>query len=137
MDEPEKLDQTIETFRIWRKESGCSPVAEKRTFGIAQSNAEARPIQIFRFDICGEVDADIPDNAYGVINKEIPAGRYAKLRHKGSLDTIDQKVKAIYRNWLPSTQECKLDAPVFFEYLNVGPAIPENKRITDIYFPLR
>lgn len=136
-DEPEKLDQSIEIFRAWRKESGCSPVTEKRTFGLAHSNPEARPVQTFRFDICGEVDTDIPENAQGVINKEISAGRYAKLRHKGSLDTIELKVNAIYRNWLPSTQECKRDSPIFFEYLNVSPEAPESELMTDIYFPLR
>jgi len=133
----EKLEQSIETFREWRIESGCSPVSKKRTFGIAHSNPEARPMQKFHFDICGEVDVTIPDNAYGVMNKEIPAGRYAKLRHNGSLDSINLKVNAIYRNWLPSTQECKRDSPIFFEYLNIGDEVPDNELITDIYFPLK
>ena len=93
--EPEKLEQSIEQFKAWRNESGCSPVTEKRTFGIAHSNPEARPIQTFRFDICGEVDADITDNAYCVVNKEIPAGRCAKLRHKGSLEPLAKLFKPI------------------------------------------
>jgi len=135
-DGPETVEQSIETFRVWRKESGCSSVAEKRTFGVAHSNPDARPVQKFRFDICGEVDADIPDNAYGVVNREISAGRYAKLRHKGSLETINLKVNALYRDWLPTMQECKRDAPIFFEYLNVSPAVPESALMTDIYFPL-
>ena len=137
LDEPEKLEQSIEKFRAWRKESGYSPVTEKRTFGVTHSNPEARPVEKFHFDICGEVDADIPDNVYGVINKEIPAGRYAKLRHKGELDTINLKVNTLSRNWLPSTQECRGDSPIFFEHLNVGRAVPDSELITDIYFPLR
>ncbi len=134
---PEKLEQSIETFREWRKESGYSPVAKKRTFGVAHSNPEARPVQKFHFDICGEVDVTVSDNAYGVTNKEIPAGRYAKLRHSGSLGSINLKVNAIYRNWLPGTQECKRDSPVFFEYLNIGDEAQDRELITDIYFPLK
>jgi len=134
--EPETLERSIEAFRVWRKEGGCSPVAEKRTFGVTHSNPDARPVQKFRFDICGEVDADIPDNAYGVINREIAAGRYAKLRHKGSLETIQLKVNALYRDWLPTTQESKRDAPIFFEYLNVSSTVPNSELMTDIYFPL-
>jgi len=135
--EPETLDQSVESFRAWREESGCSPVAEKRTFGVAHSDPDARPVQSFRFDICGEVDADIVENSYGVINSEIAAGRFARVRHTGSHDTLYLKVKDIYRSWLPATQEVKRDAPVFFEYLNFVPEVSEAELITDIYFPLR
>lgn len=134
--EPETVAQSIEKFSLWRKESGDS-LTEKRRFGIAHSNLEARSAEKFHFDICGEVDAEVPDNEHGVVNKEIAAGRYAKLRHNGSLDTIHIKVNDLSRNWLPSTQECKGDAPIFFEYLNVSPATLESERMTDIYFPLR
>ncbi|NWF37131.1 GyrI-like domain-containing protein [Mariprofundus sp. KV] len=137
LDTAETVAQSIEKFREWREESGCSPVTEKRSFGIAQSNPEARVAETFHFDICGEVDADVPDNAYGVLNKEIAAGRYAKLRHKGSLATINLKVNALSRDWLPTTQECRGDSPIFFEYLNIGLAAPDSELITDIYFPLR
>jgi len=137
LDKPETLDASIEIFRTWRKESGYSPVATKRTFGVRLSNPEAQPVQTFRFDICGEVDADIAENDYGVVNKEIAGGCYAKLRHKGSHDTLNQSVNTLYRTWLPNSDEVKRDAPIFFEYLNLEADIPESKRMTDIYFPLK
>jgi len=135
--DPETLELSIERFRAWRKESGSSPVAWMRTFGVAHSNPEARPAQKFRFDICGEVDAEIAENAYGVINKQIAAGRCAKVRHTGPHDTLQLDVNTIYRSWLPSSEEVRRDAPIFFEYLNVVPEVAENELITDIYFPLR
>ena len=135
--EPETLEKSVESFRTWRRESAYSPVTEKRTFGVAHSNPDARPVQSFRFDICGEVDAEIAENSYGVINREIPAGRCARVRHTGSHDTLHLKVKDIYRSWLPATQEVKRDAPIFFEYLNFMPEVAETELITDIYFPLR
>ncbi|MDT8375810.1 MAG: GyrI-like domain-containing protein [Mariprofundaceae bacterium] len=135
--EPETLEKSVESFRAWRRESGCSPVTEKRTFGVAYSDPEARPLQSFRFDICGEVDADIAENSYGVMNSEIPAGRCARVRHTGSYDTLHLKVKDIYRSWLPATQEIRRDAPIFFEYLNFAPEVSESELVTDIYFPLR
>jgi len=135
--EPETLGQSVESFRAWRKESGCSPVSEKRSFGVAHSNPDVRPTQPFRFDICGEIDADIAENSYGVINKEIPAGRCAKVRHTGSHDGLQSVVNSISRDWLPSSESVKRDAPIFFEYLNVVPEVAESKLITDIYFPLR
>ena len=135
--EPETLESSIESFRAWRRESGCSPVAEKRTFGVAHSDPDARPVQSFRFDICGEIDADIPENSYGVINSEIAAGRFARVRHTGSHDTLHLTVKEIHRSWLPATQEVRRDAPIFFEYLNFAPDVAETKLMTDIYFPLK
>jgi len=135
--EPETLEQSVEVFRAWRKESGCSPVNKKRTFGVAHTNPEARPIQKFRFDICGEIDTEIAENAYGVINKEIPAGRCARLRHRGSHDSLNLEVNALYRSWLPSSEEVKRDDPIFFEYVNFMPEVRESELITDIYFPLK
>ena len=135
--EPETLIQSVETFRTWRKESGCSPVATKRTFGVARSNAEAKPVQAFHFDVCAEIEADVPENEYGVINKEIEGGRYARMRHKGSRSLLNEKANAIFRNWLPSSDEGKRDAPVFFEYLNILADVPESEMLTDIFVPLK
>ena len=137
LDEPETLEQSIEVFRTWRKESGCSPISTKRTFGVAHSRAEVMPPQPFRFDICAEVDEDIAGNSYGVLNKDIEGGRYARLRHKGSHDNLEQKVNALYRTWLPNSDELKRDAPLFFEYVNLTPDALERELITDIYFPLK
>ncbi len=135
---PDQLQQSIDIFNSWRKESGYSPVATKRSFGMRYSNPEVMPIQDFHFAICGEVDVDIPENEQGICNQEIPAGRYAKLRHVGSPDTLQLKVDALCRAWLPSSDECQRDnSPLFFEYLNYLPEVPENEYITDIYLPLK
>ena len=135
--EPETLERSVENFRDWRRNSSCSPVAEKRTFGVAHSDPEARTPEQFRFDICGEVDADVAENSFGVLNKEIAGGRYARLRHTGTHDDLQLKVNQLYRSWLPSTQEVKGDAAIFFEYINFVPEVAEAELITDIYFPLR
>lgn len=137
LDKPETLKQSIEMFRKWRKESDFSPISQKRTFGVAQSRPEVMPAQPFSFDICGEVDADVPENSYGVLNKEIEGGRYARLRHKGSHDNLEQKVNALYRTWLPNSDEMKRDAPFFFEYINFMSDALDSEHITDIYFPLK
>ena len=55
LDDPDTLEQSIAVFRTWRKESGCSPISEKRTFGVAHSRPEVKPTQRFHFNICAEV----------------------------------------------------------------------------------
>ena len=134
---PDTLNHSVETFRDWRKDSGCSPVATKRTFGVAQSDPEAKPAQTFHFDVCAEIEREVPENDYGVITKTIAGGRYARMRHKGSHDTLNEKVNSLFRNWLPASDEGKGDGPVFFEYINITVDVPESELQTDIYVPLK
>ncbi|MCS5932541.1 GyrI-like domain-containing protein [Klebsiella pneumoniae subsp. pneumoniae] len=58
------------------------------------------------------------ENAFGVINGEIPGGRCAVVRHHGSLDTLANSVWFLYRDWLPASGETLRDFPVYFRYLN-------------------
>ena len=63
------VNETAARFIEWRKTSGLSPVRSSRTFGIAPHDPATTEAQDFRFFICGEVTAPIPeDNAFGVVN---------------------------------------------------------------------
>ena len=46
-----------------------------------------------------------PDNAFGVVNNTLPAGRCALLRHHGSLDGLSEGAHYLYREWLPASGE--------------------------------
>ncbi|MDQ6979147.1 MAG: GyrI-like domain-containing protein [Mariprofundaceae bacterium] len=137
VNELETLDQSMAFFRAWQKDSGCLPTTPTRMFGVALSDPDVRPIESFRFAICSEIDTDIAENSFGVMNRKISAGRCAKVRHIGSRDTLQLKVNDLKRSWLPSREEVKRDNPIFFEYLNFMPEVSENRLLTDIYFPLR
>jgi hypothetical protein len=63
------------------------------------------PPELFRFDICGEVDSAVPENPQGVITKRIPGGRCARVRHISSTDRIGESVYPLYRKWLPESGE--------------------------------
>ena len=128
---------SVRTFIDWRKGSGFSPVSRCRTFGIPHSDPDTTPPENFRFDICGEVDSPIPENPQGVINKQIPGGRCARLRHIGSTDEIKRSVLALYQEWLPESGEELRDFPVFFHYVKRVPEVPEHEQVTDIYLPLQ
>src|SRR5690606_14651884 len=90
----------------------------------------------FRFDICGAVKTDVPDNPQGVIGKTIPGGRCALIRHHGSTDTINDTVRPLYAQWLPSSGEQLRDFPCFFHYIERMPKVAEHEQITDVYLPL-
>lgn len=134
---PDLIMDSVAHFIDWRKSSGLSPIAISRTFGMVYSDPETTPTEEFRFDICGEVDAAVPENPQGVITKTIPAGRCARVRHYGSTDRIGESAYYLYRDWLPDSGEELRDFPLFFHYIKKLPDVPEHEQVTDVYLPLR
>jgi AraC family transcriptional regulator len=133
----ERLNDSVAQFIKWRKETQLSPVETSNTYGIAYDDPATTLPEQFRFDICGEVKQNIPVNSYGVINKEIPNGDCAVIRHLGSRDHMEEKIYYLYREWLPGSGRELRDFPLFFHYINLFPKVPESKLITDIYLPLK
>lgn len=135
--DPALLNGSVARFMEWRKESGLSPVARSRTFGVPYNDPNKTPPAEFRFDICGSVHAPVPANRHGLITKAIPGGRCAMTRHLGSLDRISDTVYGLYRDWLPrSGEECR-DFPVYFKYMNLKPETQEHALVTNVYLPLK
>lgn len=134
---PETLMASVTRFIAWRRSSGDSPVATQRTFGIAHDDPAATEPERFRFDICGELARPLSPNTAGVVERVIPAGRCAVVRHLGSTDAIGGSVRALYTDWLPQSGEEPRDFPPFFHYVSRMPAVPEHEQVTDIYLPLR
>jgi AraC family transcriptional regulator len=134
---PELVNDSARLFIQWRKESRLSPKQTSKTFGVAYDDPDTAEPAAFRFDICGSVTSDVPANPQGVINKVIPGGRCAVLRHLGSHDRIGESVYSLYREWLPASGEGLRDFPLFFHYLNLTPETPEHELVTDIYLPLK
>lgn len=133
----ELLNHSISLFIEWRKSNNLSPVKTCNTYGIAFGDPKTTPPQEFRFDVCGEIKRDVPENPQGVINKSIPAGRCAKLRHLGSRDNMETKIYYLYRDWLVLSGEKLRDFPCYFHYINLFPEVSEHELITDIYLPIQ
>lgn len=133
----EGVNDSARIFIDWRKSSGLSPRDRCRTFGIAFDNPETTEPEAFRFDICGEIEGEVPENPQGVVKKQIPGGRCAIVRHLGSHGQIVETVTFLYRNWMPGSGEELRDFPVYFHYLNFIGETPEHELITDVYLPLK
>lgn len=133
---PTLVNDSVRKFVDWREQSGQSPVASSRTFGIPHGNPDTTPAEDFRFEICGEIDEAVAPNAFGVRELVIPSGRCAVVRHTGSTDHIGESIYPIYRDWLPASGEELRDCPLFFQYLSVYPETPQDQWQTDIFIPL-
>jgi AraC family transcriptional regulator len=128
---------SVQTFITWRKASKLSPVETNMTIGVPYSDPATTKPDAFRFDICAEVESDVPSNPQGVVTKFIPGGRCAVARHHGSTDAVSETVWALYNAWLPSSGESLRDFPVFFHYIDRMPAVEEHLQVTDVYLPLQ
>ncbi|MBK5072515.1 AraC family transcriptional regulator [Budviciaceae bacterium CWB-B4] len=68
---------------------------------------------------------------------KLAAGRYARYRHTGPYNTLEQAYNTFYGQWLPdSGYECA-DLPPFEIYINSPYDTPEADLITDIYMPVK
>jgi AraC family transcriptional regulator len=134
---PATLQQSVQRFITWRKETGLSPVATSQTYGIAYDDPQTTAPKDFRFDICGAVVASVPDNGHGIVTKVIPGGRCAVVRHTGSPDHIAGSVYHLYRTWLPQSGEEPRDFPIYFHYLNLRQDTPEHELLTEVHLPLK
>jgi AraC family transcriptional regulator len=134
---PGRVSESVRRFIQWRMQSGQSPVASSRSFGIPFGNPETTPADEFRFAICGEINEAVAANEYGVTERVIPGGRCVVVRHVGSPDHIAESIYPIYRDWLPSSGEELRDQPLFFDYLSIYPETPQDQWQTDIYVPLQ
>lgn len=134
--DPATLGDSIQRFIEWRRENGVLPDTS-RTFNLVYDDPETTPPAEYRFDLGAEVRQPVRANRWNIAAKSIPAGRCARLRHRGGDDTLGASVEYLYRQWLAGSGEELRDFPLFFERVRFYPEVPENDMITDIYLPLK
>ena len=133
---PALVNNTVNKFIEWRTDNPLSPYETHRTFGIIYNDPNTVEPGDFRFDVCGEVTQDLPENTEGMVTKNIPPGKCATIRHIGPHRQMDKIVYHLYRDWLPNSGEKTRDFPLFVEYHNFCSEVDESKLVTDIYLPL-
>jgi AraC family transcriptional regulator len=134
--DPDELANGIRRFIEWRKQNRLPPRLSA-TFNIVHDQrGEGAPGE-HRFDLCAATDRGVPDNPLGVVEKTIPGGRCAVLRHIGSDDTLPDTVKHLYATWLPASGEELRDFPLYFQRISFFPDVPEHEAVTDVFLPLR
>jgi AraC family transcriptional regulator len=91
----------------------------------------------YRFAICAKIKSAVALNDFGVVTKEIPGGRCAVVRHRGSDDQLGLIVNYLYCNWINQNREELRNFPLFFERIKLFPDVPEHEAKTDIYLPIK
>ena len=126
--------ETSKRLIAWRIRQGLPP-STHRTFGVHYTDPQSVAPEDHRVDFCVSYDGIVLPNPEGIVGKIIPACRCAVARHLGSRRHNAAAVY-LYREWLPRSGEKPGDFPIFFHYVNVGPAVQEEDMVTDVYLPL-
>lgn len=134
--DPKTVYTTIQKFIAWRKLNGPSP-KQSRTFNIFYDDPETTPPDLYRFDIATSIKGDVATNDASIIQKQIPAGRCAVFRVRGSSEQLANNIAWLFTHWLPQSGEELRDFPLFVERLTFFPDVAEHETLNDIYLPLK
>ena len=132
--DPNRIGDSIRSFIAWRKQHHLHP-NRHATFNIFYDDPYQVATEDYRLDLCVAVDRDIVGD--GIIDKIIPAGRCAVLRHVGSDDHLHASIAYLYSEWLPQSGEEPRDFPLFVQRVTFFPDVPEHEAVVDIFLPLK
>lgn len=135
--DPIRLSDTLDKLITWAK---VQPINLKpkpgEAFGFGYHDPKDVEPKDFRFDLALKVPKDFKLNDQ-VIERTLPAGRYAVTLHKGSRDNIGDTIYSIYRDWLPQSGEELGDLPCIFCYQNFDHEVAETESLTEIWVLLK
>ncbi len=135
--DPNKVGESVSKLIAWAKAqtANLKPSAGE-AFAIAHNDPKVVSAAEFRFDL----GIKIPENlklSGEVVEKQLPAGRYATVMHKGSRDNIDKTIYPFYREWVPNSGQELGDLPCVFCYYNFDHEVAETELLTECRFLLK
>ncbi|MCL9683868.1 AraC family transcriptional regulator [Legionella maioricensis] len=135
--DPEKLGDSVNKLIHWAKEQAMNlqPKAGE-SFGFAYDDPKTTPVSEFRFDLGITVPEQLKLEGE-IIEKRLPAGRYAVTLHKGTRENIGDAVYGLYRDWLPESNEELGDLPCIFCYYNFDHEVAETELLTECWLLLK
>lgn len=134
---PNLVGESVNKLISWAK---AQPINLKPTageaFGFGYDDPKLTPANEFRFDLA----ITVPENLVlkgDIVEKHLPAGRYAVAMHKGSRDNIGETIYGMYREWLPKSGEELGDLPCIFCYYNFDHEVAETELLTECWLLLK
>lgn len=134
--DPDRLGDSIRAFIAWRKQHHLHP-SRHATFNIFYDDPYQVAPADYRLDLCVAVDRSLGDEVSGIVDKAIPEGRCAVLRHVGSDDHLHAAIAYLYAQWLPQSGEEPRDFPLFVQRLRFYPDVAEHEAVVDVFLPLK
>ena len=135
--DPNGVAQSVNKFINWaKKQSADLKPSPGNAFGFGYSDPNTTEPEEFKFDLGRVVPESLLLDDPSIVEKRIPAGRYAISVHKGSRNNLGETIYPMLREWLPSSGETLADFPCLFCYHNFDYEVAETELITEIWFLL-
>ncbi|KTD17807.1 AraC family transcriptional regulator [Legionella jordanis] len=135
--DPAKVGESVNKLIHWAKTQSMNlkPKAGE-AFGFAYDDPKTTAAANFRFDLAITVPEQLKLEGM-IVEKRLPAGRYAVAVHKGSRDNIGDTVYALYKNWLTQSGEELGELPCIFCYYNLDHEVAETELLTECWLLLK
>lgn len=124
-----------EALRKWRRARGLVGPGTA-ALGISHDDPSITPPDKCRYDACVTVPKDLRAES-GINLADIPGGKYAVLRFRGTDRQIGEAWNSIYRDWLPQSGFQCDDRPCFELYTDEHQCHPDGSWECDICVPVR
>jgi AraC family transcriptional regulator len=135
--DPRLVGDSVNKLINWAK---AQPINLKpkagEAFGFAYDDPKLTPATDFRFDLAITIPEQLALKGE-MIEKRLPAGRYAVAMHEGSRDNIGNTIYALYRDWLPNSGEELANLPCIFCYYNFDHEVAETELLTECWLLLK
>lgn len=142
--DPQKVGESVSKLITWAKNVRMkNPKFNLKpdpgeAFGFAYDDPKTTPAKDFRFDLALTIPKELDLKGESeIVEKQLPAGRYAVAVHKGSRDNIGDTVYSLYRDWLPQSNEELGDLPCIFCYYNFDHEVAQTELITECWLLLK
>lgn len=132
-----KISETVNKLIAWAKAQPMDLRPKPgEAFAFVYDDPKTTPPGDFRQDFGITIPEDLKLSGE-IIEKRLPAGRYAVAVHKGSRNTIGEKVYGLYQDWLPSSHEELGDLPCLFAFYNFDNEVAETEYLTECWLLLK
>lgn len=135
--DPHSIPESVDKLVTWAKAQSVSLKPQPgNAFAIGYDDPKTTPPSEFRLDLGISIPSSIQVSGE-IIEKYLPAGRYAIAIHKGSRNHLDKTVYPMYREWLPNSGEQLGDFPCIFCYYNFEHDVAETELLTECWLLLK
>lgn len=133
--DPNQIAASVNKLLAWAKSKSID-LKPGAAFAIAYDDPKTTTPSEFRIDFGIKTPENLKIQG-DVVEKYLPAGRYAITMHKGSRDNIGKTIYSMYRDWLPKSKEELGDLPCVFCYFNFEHEVAETEQLTECWLLLK
>lgn len=135
--DPNELIKSVNKLIEWSNKPSINlKLKENEVFGFTYNDPKQVPKEEFRFDFAMTIPEGLKLQGE-IVERRIPEGRYAIAVHKGSRDNIGDTIYALYRDWLPQSNEKLGDLPCVFCYKNFDHNVADTELLTECWLLLK